>query len=60
VRFTLDLAREQHRFLKRFALDAEANASVVMRTLLSILQDDKAFARTVIARVQAPPPPDRD
>lgn len=53
VRFTLDLARDQHRFLKRFALDAETDASVVLRALLLILAEDPALARTVMRRLSA-------
>jgi hypothetical protein len=49
VRYTLDLSREQHRFLKRFAFDAETDASVVMRALLALLQHDERFARKVRA-----------
>jgi hypothetical protein len=51
VRFTLDLAREQHRFLKLFAVDAETDASVVVRTLLALLAEDAALARRVLRRV---------
>lgn len=53
VRFTLDLAREQHRFLKHFALDAEVDASVVVRVLLLILQEDEALAERVLQRLAA-------
>jgi len=51
IRYTLDLAREQHRFLKQFALDAEADASEVMRALLHLLEDDPGLASTVRARL---------
>jgi hypothetical protein len=51
VRFTLDLARPQHRFLKQFALDAEADASVVLRVLLSLLEEDGALTKRVLARL---------
>jgi hypothetical protein len=47
VRYTLDLSREQHRFLKRYALDVETDASVVMRALLALLQNDETVARKV-------------
>ena len=51
IRYTLDLAREQHRFLKQFALDAEADASEVMRALLHLLEDEPSLASTVRARL---------
>lgn len=51
VRFTLDLAREQHRFLKLFAVNAETDASVVVRALLTLLAEDAALARRVLRRV---------
>jgi len=51
IRITLDSAREQHRFLKSFALDAECDASSVLRTLLALLGEDPALARTVMSRV---------
>lgn len=51
VRYTLDLARDQHRFLKRFAVDAETDASVVMRALLTLLAEDAAIARRILRQV---------
>jgi hypothetical protein len=51
VRFTLDLSRDQHRFLKEFALDTEADASVIMRELLTQLRDDPDLAQRVQASV---------
>lgn len=51
VRFTLDLAREQHRFLKRFAVDAETDASVVMRALLTLLAEDATIARRILRQL---------
>lgn len=51
VRFTLDLAREQHRFLKRFAVDAETDASVVMRALLTLLAEDAAICQRILRSV---------
>jgi hypothetical protein len=47
VRFTLDLERDQHRFLKRFSLDAEADAARVMRALLDQLQQDSELANRI-------------
>ena len=40
VRFTLDLDKDKHTFLKTFALKNEVKASVVMRTLLERLEED--------------------
>jgi hypothetical protein len=51
VRFTLDLARSQHRFLKQFALDAESDASVILRMLLSLLEEDRVLTKRVLARI---------
>jgi hypothetical protein len=51
VRFTLDLARSQHRFLRQFALDAEADASVILRVLLSLLEEDGRLTKRVLARI---------
>jgi hypothetical protein len=51
VRFTLDLARSQHRFLKQFALDAEADASVILRVLLALLEEDELLTKRVLARI---------
>lgn len=48
VRFTLDLDPEQHKALKRFALEADADASEVMRTLLAQLQTDTALRNAVL------------
>jgi hypothetical protein len=52
VRYTLDLSREQHRFLRRYAFDAEIDASVVMRTLLALLQNDDTVARKVRSELE--------
>lgn len=52
IRMTVDLAREQHRFLRRFAFEAEVDASAVLRALLALLEEDKALANEVLARVE--------
>lgn len=52
VRYTLDLTPEQHRFLKRFAFDAETDASVVMRALLALLQNDEKLAQRILSSVE--------
>jgi hypothetical protein len=51
IRVTLDLSREQHRFLRRFAFEAEADASAVLRVLLALLKEDERIAARVLARV---------
>jgi hypothetical protein len=52
VRYTLDLSREQHRFLKRFAFDAETDASLVMRALLALLETDETVARKLRSKLK--------
>jgi hypothetical protein len=52
IRYTLDLSREQHRFLRRYAFDAETDASVVMRVLLALLRTDKTVARKVRSELE--------
>jgi hypothetical protein len=47
---TLDLSREQHRFLRQFALDAESDASAILRALLAILEEDDLLAESVVSR----------
>jgi hypothetical protein len=47
IRYTLDLAPDDHRFLKRFAMDAEVNASVIVRALLGQLRSDPDLAARV-------------
>lgn len=48
---TLDLSREQHRFLRQFALDAESDASSILRALLALLKDDRVLAESVVERI---------
>jgi hypothetical protein len=52
VRLSLDLPRAQHRFVRRFALDAESDASSVLRTLLALLEEDPALGERVIGRLE--------
>ena len=51
VRFTLDLQPQQHKFLKRFALEADADASAVVRALLARLEEDEALAESIRKRI---------
>jgi hypothetical protein len=52
VRFTLDLDRNRHKFLKNYATEIEARgASEIMRAMLDELRDDPELAARVRARV---------
>lgn len=52
VRFTLDLDRAHHQFLKKYTSDIEARgASQVMRALLDELRDDPQLAARVRDRI---------
>lgn len=53
TRYTLDLTREQHRFLKLFALEAEVEASAVLRSLLGELEGDAQLADRISHMAQA-------
>lgn len=48
VRYTLDLEPETHKNLKRFALEADADASEVMRALLALLHTDTGVRNAVL------------
>jgi hypothetical protein len=47
IRFTLDLNKDRHTLLKRFAADAEVDCSTVMRILLDHLHSDEQLAQRV-------------
>jgi hypothetical protein len=47
ARFTVELPRPQHRFVKRFALEADSDASTVTRALLTLLETDHEVAERV-------------
>ena len=47
VRFTLDLNKSQHKFLKLFALETESDASAVVRVLLKHLENDPQLAENI-------------
>ena len=49
ARFTVELPRPQHRFLKRFALNEDSDASSVVRALLTLLKEERAVADAVSA-----------
>ena len=51
VRVSLDLSKEQHKALKRFALEAETDSSAVLRALLVRLEGDEALAKIIRAEI---------
>lgn len=48
VRYTLDLEPAQHKFLKRFALEAGVDSSRVLRVLLRRLEEDVDLSNAVM------------
>jgi hypothetical protein len=52
-RYTIDLDQNQRRALKLFALNLDCDASEVVRSLLSMLQESDEIKREVTARVEA-------
>lgn len=52
VRYTLDLEPAQHKFLKRFALEAGVDASQVLRVLLRRLEEDAELSSTIIRQMR--------
>lgn len=48
VRFTLDLEREQHNYLKSFSGVNGVKAALVLRALLSLMETSPALAQKVI------------
>lgn len=53
TRFSLDLDKEQHKFLKLFALSNDIKASLVVRALLYLLETDINLANRVIDEILA-------
>lgn len=53
TRFSLDLDRAKHKEFKRFAIDAETDASVVGRILVDLLLEDESLQESVTARLAA-------
>lgn len=51
VRFTLDLDREHHQFLKTYAVQVGADASKVMRALLDELREGPNLSARVQSRL---------
>ena len=52
-RYTIDLAQNQRKALKLYALNLDCDASEVVRALLSMLQESKEVQAEVSSRVQA-------
>jgi hypothetical protein len=44
VRFTFDVDRHQHRFIRQFVLDEQTTASAATRALWTLVQADNALA----------------
>ena len=53
VRFTFDVTREQHRFIKHYVLDADTTASAATRTLWELVAEDNALAQRLHSRLEA-------
>ena len=50
-RITVDLPRDEHKFLRDFAYDHETDGMRVVRALLMELQDDSGLAGRVLTRL---------
>jgi hypothetical protein len=51
-RFTVVIPNTQHRFIKRFAVDANSDLSTIARTLFAMLESDTTVAEQVRSRIQ--------
>ena len=51
IRFTLDLNKADHGYLKEFALAAEVDAARIMRALIDELRSDKELAQRIREKV---------
>ena len=51
IRFTLDLNRADHGYLKEFALAAEVDAARIMRALIDELRSDEELAQRIREKV---------
>ncbi len=49
VRFTLDVTRTQHRFIKQFVLESDATPSAATRLLWQLVQEDGTLAERLRA-----------
>ena len=46
-RFTINLPKAQHRFIRQFALASDTDVSTIIRLLLSRIESDPVFAEEV-------------
>lgn len=49
VRFTFDVSRPQHRFIKQYVLESDATASAATRLLWQLVQEDSTLAERLRA-----------
>lgn len=54
-RFTVVIPNSQHRFIKRFAVDANSDASTIARALFAMLEFDQTVAEQVRLRINDQP-----
>jgi phosphate uptake regulator len=52
VRLSVDLARDQHEFLKQFAFAAQMTQAAVGRALVGLIRDDRELAERVLALIR--------
>lgn len=55
VRFTFDMDRAQHRFVKRFVLDCDTTSSAATRALWALVEQDSALAERLRGYLVEPP-----
>ncbi len=46
-RFTINLPKAQHRFIRQFALASDSDVSTIIRLLLSRIESDPVFAEEI-------------
>lgn len=51
VRFTFDVARDLHRYIRQFVLDSDTTASAATRALWTLVQDDPGLAERLRGRL---------
>lgn len=47
VRFQVNMSKAQHRFIRQFAFEADADISTIIRLLLGRIENDPVFAEEV-------------
>lgn len=53
VRYTAEIPKRLHRFLKLYAMDHDTSTYAVTRALISALRDDEAVAAKIAERLRA-------